>query len=304
MKALASVVIPTYSRPIYLERAIASVLNQTYKNIEIIVVDDNNPGTDARKETENVMKKYEEVTNVTYLRHAKNKNGSAARNTGLRIAKGEYITFLDDDDVIAESKLEKQIACLEQLDASWGCCYTAYELLKENGANQISRERRSGYLYVEALMRTLFMGSGSNLLLRKSVADEINGYDESFQRNQDIEFTVRALEKYKIAYINEPLLMIHQEGRRVRNSFEEIEGYTRHYLDTFEARLAALSEKDRKRVLNVISLERARLAFQMGQKRNGVKILKEEKVGMMPLARYALYLLHRTVTHQSYGFSL
>lgn len=303
MESLVSVIIPTYSRPKYLKRAIDSVLNQTYKNVEIIVVDDNNPQTDARAETESLMKNYRENPKVIYMQHEYNKNGSAARNTGWRIAKGKYITFLDDDE-IEETKIEKQVDCLEKLDASWGCCYTAYKLTKENGNDQISSECRSGYLYVEALMRTMFMGSGSNLLLRKSVVDEINGYDETFKRNQDIEFLARALENYKIAYIDEPLLLIHQEGERVQRTFDQSEEYTRHYLTVFEPRLQKLSDKNKKRVITVISLERARLAIQMGEKKKAAQILKEGKIGLWAIARYIIYLTNRMITHKSYGFSI
>lgn len=303
-KPLVSVVIPTYGRPAFLTRCIESVLKQTYQNIEIIVVDDNDPDTEVRMATEAVMRKYRENPHITYLKHNRNKNGSAARNTGWKQSKGKYITFLDDDDEIVDTKIERQIECLEISDDSWGCCYTAYRLEKESGAYQVSSEHRSGYLYIEALMRTLFMGSGSNLLLRKSVVDEINGYDESFKRNQDIEFLARVLEKYKIAYIDEPLLLIHQEGGRIRRSFDETERYTKHYLDIFKPRLDALNPYDRKRVMTVISLERARLAFQMGLKDRAIKIIKEEKIGMVPLTRYIIYLIHRKITHKSYGFSL
>ena len=88
---LVSVVIPTYSRPTFLKRCIESVLNQTYKNIEIFVVDDNNPDTDARRQTEEVMQQYANNPVVRYLQHEKNRNGSAARNTGWRCASGKYI---------------------------------------------------------------------------------------------------------------------------------------------------------------------------------------------------------------------
>ena len=92
-KPLVSVIIPTYSRPVFLKRCLDSVLNQTYPNIEVFVVDDNNPDTDARSETEKTMEAYKENPRVTYLKHEKNKNGSAARNTGWKASHGEYITF-------------------------------------------------------------------------------------------------------------------------------------------------------------------------------------------------------------------
>lgn len=140
--SLVSVVIPTYSRPVFLQRCVNSVLSQSYPNIEIFVVDDNNPDTEARTETEKTMEVYRDNSRVTYLQHEKNRNGSAARNTGWRAAKGEYITFLDDDDEIAETKIQKQVECLESLDASWGMCYTGYKLIKEYDDDQISSEKR------------------------------------------------------------------------------------------------------------------------------------------------------------------
>lgn len=300
---LVSVVIPTYSRPTFLKRCIESVLNQTYKNIEIFVVDDNNPDTDARRQTEEVMQQYANNPVVRYLQHEKNRNGSAARNTGWKKATGKYITYLDDDDEIANTKIEKQVKCMESLDLSWGACYTGYCLIKEHGANQVSSEKRSGNVYIDALMRTMFMGSGSNLLLRKQVVDEINGYDESFKRNQDIEFMVRALENYKLAYVDENLLIIHQEGNRKNSSFEILDGYAQHYLNKFDSRIKSLSEKDRERVVSVISLERCRVAFYKKEYKKGIEILKKNEVPFKYIARYIKYLFNRVIKHESYGFN-
>ena len=304
MQPLVSVIIPTYKRPTDLKRAIDSVLNQSYSNIEIKVVDDNDKDSSYRQETEKVMEEYANHKSVEYLKHEYNRNGSAARNTGWKAAKGEYITYLDDDDEISPERIKKQVECLESKDASWGACYTAYKVIKPNGKYQISSESREGYLYVEALMRTLFMGSGSNLLLRKSVVDEINGYDETFMRNQDIEFMARALEKYKLAYIDEQLLTIHLEIRQFKRSYEQLESYTRHYLEKFEDRLNALKEKDKKRVMSVISLERCRQAFEYKKYGNIFMILKENKVPLWAIIKYLFYLIYRILTHKSYGFSL
>ena len=299
---LVSVVIPTYHRPVFLKRCIDSVLDQTYRNIEIIVVDDNDPETEARRETELVMQAYAAVENITYLQHDHNKNGSAARNTGWRNSHGKYITFIDDDDAIARTKIEKQVQCLERLDPSWGACYTGYRLFKEHGDPQISSEKRFGDCYVAALMRTMFMGSGSNLFLRKSVVDEVNGYDETFIRNQDIEFLVRVLEKYKLAHVDEVLLTIYQEGERPDRSFEQMESISQHYLSKFKDRIDLLESGDRERVYSVISLERCRGAFYKKKYLQGLKILKENKVKLKYQVKYCKYLIHRKLTGKSYGF--
>lgn len=299
---LVSVVIPTYNRPVYLKRCIDSVFNQTYRNVEIIVVDDNDPQTDARRETEHVMSAYADLDNITYLRHDHNKNGSAARNTGWRYSHGQYITFIDDDDVMEGTRIEKQVECLERLDSSWGACYTGYRLLKEHGDPQISSEKRFGDCYVAALMRTLYIRGGSNLFLRKSVVDEINGFDETFIRNQDLEFLVRVLEKYKLAYVDEILLTIHQEGERPDYSYEQLESISQHYLSKFKDRINALNPEDRERVYSVIALERCRGAFFKKEYRKGLKLLKDNKVKLKYQVKYCKYLIHRKLTGKSYGF--
>lgn len=297
---LVTVVIPTYKRPDMIERAVKSVLNQTYRNIEIIIVDDNGEGSEFQLETAKIVELFEDK--VVYLIHPQNKGGSAARNTGWRNSNGKYITFLDDDDEIDVTKIEKQVMCLENLSEDWGACYTGYKLLKENGENQISSENRSGDCYIYALMKTMFMGSGSNLFLRKSVVDEINGYDESFVRNQDIEFMARALEHYKLAYIDEILLTIYQEGNRKQRTLEEIEKINNYYISKFKDRIDNLNEKDRERVWAVISLERFRAYIYDKKTFEGIKLLKHNKVKTKYVFRYMKYLLHRTITHKSYGF--
>lgn len=299
---LVSVIIPTYARPVFLKRCIQSVLDQTYQNVEIIVVDDNDPNTEARQETERVMQTFADIGNVIYLKHEHNRNGSAARNTGWKHARGKYITFLDDDDAMEPARIAKQVECMEQLDDSWGACYTGYRLLKEHGDSQISSEKRSGDCYVAALMRTMFVCGGSNLFLRKAVMDEVNGFDETFIRNQDIEFLVRVTEKYKLAYVDEVLLTIYQEGVRANPTFAQLEKVAEHYLSKFQERIDRLAPKDKERVYAVITLERCRGAFCKGEYRKGFRLLKENKVKLKYQLKYCKYLLHRKLTGKAYGF--
>jgi len=121
-KSLVSIIIPTYKRSEYIERTIESVLKQSYKNIEIIIVDDNNPETYYREETEKIMKKYRKYKNIKYIKHEKNMNGCAARNTGLEHANGKYICFLDDDDIIYPNKIKEQVEFLES-NPKYGAVY-------------------------------------------------------------------------------------------------------------------------------------------------------------------------------------
>lgn len=127
---MVTVIIPTYKRAKYIERAIQSVLNQTYQDFEIIVVDDNDANTEDRKHMEQIMKKYEENRKIQYIKHEKNKNGAAARNTGITLAKGKYISFLDDDDYYMATRLEKLVQVLEK-NYNYNAAYSSVGIVQQ-----------------------------------------------------------------------------------------------------------------------------------------------------------------------------
>lgn len=299
---LVSIVIPTYKRPDMICRAIESALTQSYSDVEVIVVDDNNPETEERQKTERAMKKFIDMPNVHYIRHERNKNGSAARNTGWRASHGDYVTFLDDDDEIAPTKIERQVARLEELDDSWGACYSAYHVLRPNGKRINSATTSEGDVYKQALMRTLYLGSGSNLLLRRSVLEAVDGYDETFLRNQDVEFMARVAERFKVAYVPEDLMTVHWEVRQFKRGFAFVDQVALNYLERFRPRLMKLSEKDQRCITIVVSLERARVALAYGELHACITILRQNKVPLWHTLKYIGYLLKRKLTNTSYGF--
>ena len=122
-----SVIITTYGGGNEVERAVMSVLNQSYENYETIVVDDNGLGTDAQIKTKTLLQKYIDSGKIKYVAHECNKNGSAARNTGFDNSCGDYVMFLDDDDEYTKTRIEKQVAILESLDESYGVSYCSLE---------------------------------------------------------------------------------------------------------------------------------------------------------------------------------
>ena len=299
---LVSIVIPTYKRPEMIDRAVESALKQTYPNVEVIVVDDNDPETEERQKTEWVMRKFIDTPNVHYIRPERNKTGSAARNTGWRASHGDYVTFLDDDDEIAPTKIERQVWRLEELDSSWGACYTAYHVLRPDGKIICSATNSEGEVYIQALMRTFYLGSGSNLLLRRSALEAVNGYDESFLRNQDVEFMARVAEQFKFAFVSEDLMTVHWEVRQFKRSFEFVDQVAVNYLEKFKNRIDSLSVRDQSRINIVVSLERARVALSYGERKSCLAILKDNHVPLRYLISYVGYLLKRKLTSTSYGF--
>lgn len=303
-KPKVSVIIPTYRRPDTLARAINSVLNQSYPNFEVIVVDDNDPNTEDRSSTEQLMLGYRDHPKVKYVKHLHNKNGAAARNTGIKISEGDYITFLDDDDEFLEDRLKHQVERLENLDDSWGACYTSYKKINKDHTIQNSSERREGFLYKEALMRSIYLGSGSNLMVRRSVVDKVNGFDESFKRNQDLEFLNRVLEEHKLAYVDSCLLVIHYEIRENKSTYEQMKQTDRHYLNKFGERIAHLPLRDQKAIYTMIALDSCRYAIRKNRVKEGFLELWRNKVSPLTLFRYVFYLSRRYLLKTSNGFKL
>jgi len=124
---LVSVIIPVYNAEKFISKTIESVLNQTYKNIEIVIVDDCSKDN-SRKIIDQYTANYK---NIVYHLQEKNCGAAVARNTALKIAKGRYVAFLDSDDLWYPKKLEKQLKLMKQKNAA--ICYTAIEMIDEDG---------------------------------------------------------------------------------------------------------------------------------------------------------------------------
>lgn len=300
-KPLVSVIIPTYKRPDVLPRSINSVLNQSYKNFEIIVVDDNFAGSDERKKTEVIMEQYLKNPNVTYVQHPDNKNGSAARNTGFGMSRGKYIMFLDDDDEFTKDKILMQIQCLENRDMTWGACYTGY--VRVNSNNKVvakGAEEREGALLVEELKRNLFVHAGSNLMVRRCVMEELNGFDESFLRNQDVEFLVRLLKRYKLAYVDVSGLIVHVHESIAKVNFIDL---TDQYIAKFSRDIESLGTDEKKNIYEMYSLQKFR--YYLLSEKNVVAAFKEirqNRIHIVKVGAYLTYLAHRALTKKVYGF--
>lgn len=299
-----TIIIPTYKRAETLERAINSVINQEDVSFEIIVVDDNDPKSEERLQTESVMTKFLMYDNVLYLKHDSNKNGAVARNTGLKVARGEYITFLDDDDEFMQTRLAIIYNEMIKLEEKWGIAYTLYTKQLINGGKHTSNENSDGDMLVYALMRSLYIGSGSNMVFRKEVIQKVGFFDESFLRNQDLEYLVRALFLYKIKHIPYNLLLIHEDGHKIKYSYEQHIRREKQFEEKFKPLLDQISNKDKLRVKKMYGLDRFRLAFRFKKYKEAFSILRDHNVGLKTFIRYVCYLSKRFITKKSYGFKL
>lgn len=238
---MISVIIPTYKRAKYIERAVNSVLGQTYKDFEIIIVDDNNPNTKDRKELEGIISKYKENKKIVYIQHEKNKNGAAARNTGINRAKGEYITFLDDDDYYMPDRLEKLKKILDE-NKEYNAAYTGVIIVKNKKIIKAKRALHIENPRLDLLEQKSFFGTGSNMFFRAEAIKNINGFDENFKRNQDLEVMIRFLRKNKIMPLDELLVVKNQDDRNNEPSIQNMIELKEFFLKNFDKDIQEMGE--------------------------------------------------------------
>ncbi len=236
---LVSVIIPTHKGSIYICSAVESVLNQTYKNIEIIVVDDNGKDTEEQLKTEQVLTKYILNNKIKYIVHQTNINGSAARNTGFRNSSGDFICLLDDDDEYYPNKVEKEVEALNSLGNEYGMVFCGCEG---------SDKGKSGDILFDVLIHSVVIGSNS-FMIRRDIWEKLNGFDESFKRHQDYEFTARVANITKIKYLKFIGFKTKETKRNNPKNKEQDQLYREHYLNKMQGLIRNFSLRERKFII-------------------------------------------------------
>lgn len=213
--SLVSVIIPTHNRKHTLKRCIDSVLGQTYRNFEIILVDD--CSTDGTMEF--VESEYAAVTDIdiVYVRNDENLGASASRNIGVSYANGEYIAFQDSDDEWQRDKLEKQMEHFARCNEEVGAVYSMFYV---NGTDSyvfppedVNISNKSGYIFYSLLCNPLI--GMITLVMRKSVFIEAGGFNEQLNSLEDYELTIRIAKNYAIMLEDEALAVAHESENSV-----------------------------------------------------------------------------------------
>jgi len=198
-----NVIIPTYNRANLIGRAIQSVLNQSYQDFEIIIVDDGS--TDNTKE---VVRSINDER-IKYIQHKENKGAAAARNTGITAARSEYIAFQDSDDEWLHEKLEKQIKIFEVSSPEVGVVYTDMWKIAANKRMYFYSPdimSKNKIMYQQALNYGVMNIGISTVLMKKECFDKVGLFDEKLPRYIDLELFIRLSKYFYFHHIKEPLL--------------------------------------------------------------------------------------------------
>jgi len=208
--ALVSVIIPTHNRPQYVAKAIQSVLDQTFQDFEIIVVDDG-----LKQRAKDAVSAFLDPR-IRYIAHDENKGCAAAKNTGAREAKGKYIAILDDDDEFLPNKLEAQVKAMENTNDEVGFSFTASVEHFDN-REYVSPVPDGTGDYHELALRNFSAMHGSMLMYVRELFLSENGINEAYPTHTDVEFLIRFTKKYKGVGINQPLV-----SRKLESSHEQM----------------------------------------------------------------------------------
>jgi glycosyltransferase involved in cell wall biosynthesis len=231
-----SVVIPAFNRESTLHRAVSSVLVQTFQDFEIVVVDD--ASTDG---TDRVANGFDDAR-VRILSHECNRGAAAARNTGIKAARGLYIAFLDSDDEWLPDKLSTQLARLQAAspDTAVSCTGVVIHLLDHG----IKREQplESSDDWLRRLALGCDMSPGSTLLARKEVFDEVGPLDETLSRFEDWDWLLRYAQVGRVCTIRETLAVVYNRRGRLGREYEKS---ARRFIVKHDALVGSLGKRER-----------------------------------------------------------
>ena len=204
-----SVIIPTHNRVSLLERAIQSILSQTFYDFELIIIND--ASTDSTQE----MIKEIDHPRIHLINHSKNRGASAARNAGITASKGKYIAFLDDDDEWLPEKLAKQVQIFENLSDKTGLIYSGFHFISQRtGAilKTVSPQQK-GDLYKTLLRRNLI--STVTSLIKKDCFRIAGTFDQSLPSCQDWDLWIRISKHFHLDFVPDPLAKVYLHGEQI-----------------------------------------------------------------------------------------
>jgi len=271
---LVSVIIPVHNRPVQLRTAIQSVFNQKFQDFEIIVVDDC-----SIKPVQPIIG---DLKQVRVIRHAVNKGAASARNTGIRNARGDLISFLDSDDYWLPEKLDLQVGYLNNHPEVGAVTTGFYYIAEEEKSIEIPAKQRDWYRH---FCNGMLLSPGTTLMVRKMLMLDCL-YDENFPRLEDLDWALRFSKDHLFDVIQKPLAVVNQGRKPSAVTVEKadlclIEKYRRAFLE--------LGWFYGRQCIGKRYLEIAIYFFREGKRKKGIKYLKSA-LKENPFLRPGMYL--------------
>jgi glycosyltransferase involved in cell wall biosynthesis len=229
-----SVIIPTYNRADFLPQTIQSVLDQTFHDFEILIIDDG-----STDDTEHVVRRIDD-SRVIYVRQGHSGLPSVARNTGLHHARGDYIAFLDSDDLWLSEKLALQVQYMDshpEVGLSYTDTYRFTADPEQYDPRPVLRSETAHSGHVFALLYGQQVIPNLTVVIRSSVVEQVGMFDEDarLKANEDYEYWLRIAHQYPVGYLDKPLALYRQHP----------EGISKAAVATNQAKLWLVEKLDR-----------------------------------------------------------
>ena len=282
-------IIPTHNRAEILQRAVKSVLAQTFTDLELLIVDDC-----SFDETPEVVAGFVDPR-VRYFRHSLNGGTAKTRNTGIANARGKYIAFLDDDDEFLPTKIEQQVQVLDASSSEVGMVYVWIKHVGPDGGQLGTMCHTSeGYVFDEALALSLSLTVGSTAMFRRCVFDVVGRFDATMRRAEDADFSCRVTKHFKVASIPRFLVRYHvghpSKSEPYSASKRELivrRDFVLRHLAKYRDDLAK-----RRRTRAAVWLRLGRIEWQIG---NRVNSLRAVSYALLTDPTTALYVAKRPI---------
>ena len=204
--------IPAWNRPDHLRRAIASVHRQRGVSAEVIVVDD---ASDTDLATE-----LADLNQIQWLRNDRNRGGGYSRNRGLAKAQGQFIQFLDDDDVLLPDKLKQQVEQFSNSTVANLAMVSCHARDLRSGEEVIRYNHFRGNIY-RASLKAYTVQLTSSMLFRSDVVREVGGFDEHLPSSQEYDLVIRLSRHYSVDYVDDILVQLNRSENQINTNFNK-----------------------------------------------------------------------------------
>lgn len=272
---LVTVIIPTYKRSDKIERAIKSAINQTYKNIEIIVIDDNANFPEEREKTKKIVSKYE---NIKFIENEENLGGALTRNVGIDNAQGKYIAFLDDDDEFISNKIERQMELMKQKEKD--CIKVGMVYCYKNGINSEGKTIFTTKIDYEG--NCLFQQMIDNIettstwICPKEVLIKVGKFENVKAHQDNILLTKILANGYEIYRVPEILLNLYlHDGNGITNRNKNYAKYTETMIEFKKKYMDLLNDEQKEIIKYTNSVKLMNLYYENSMKKEYKEELKK-----------------------------